>query len=130
MNQVFKLPCARNVLIASGLRNFGGMIIAAFLPVFFGRNFPAFKTEYALLNAIALTICGMTASLVGGIMADKLEKKSYMAKAIICIVGCALSVPLMALGTLQTNNFYLSVLCYALKVLVSGTYSGPAITMI
>ena len=128
--QVFKLPCARNVLIASGFRNFGGMIIAAFLPVFFGRNFPAFKSEYALLNAIALTTCGMAASLCGGIMADRLEKKSYMAKAWICLISCALSIPLMAVCTLQTSNFYLSVLCYALKVLVSGTYSGPAITMI
>jgi len=106
------------------------MIIAAFLPVFFGRNFPAFKSEYALLNAIVLTTCGMASLLYGGILADKLEKKSYMAKAWICFIGCALSIPLMAVCTLQTNNFYLSVICYALKILVSGTYSGPAITMI
>jgi len=127
---VFTLPCAKNVLIASSLRNFGGMIVSSFLPVFFGRNFPAFKAEYAMLNAAALSFCGLAASLAGGILADKLEKKSYMSKAMICAIGCALSVPLIALGTLTTGNFYLSVLCYALKVLVSGTYSGPAITMI
>ena len=127
---VFKLPCARNVLIASSLRNFGGMIVSSFLPVFFGKNFPAFKAEYALLNAAALSICGLVASLGGGILADKFEKKSYWTKAAICMTGCALSLPLIAIGTLQTSNFYLSVLCYALKVLVSGTYSGPAITMI
>lgn len=112
------------------MRNFGGIVVASFLPVFFGKNFPAFKAEYAILNAAALTICGLIASLAGGILADKLEKNSYWSKAWICIIGCVLSVPLIALGTLQTNNFYLSVLCYALKVLVSGTYSGPAITMI
>jgi MFS family permease len=127
---VFGLDCAKNVLIASSLRNFGGMIISSFLPVFFGKNFPAFKAEYAVLNALALSICGMTASLGGGIIADKFEKNSYWTKALLCISGCALSVPLIALGTLSTGNFYLSVLCYALKVLVSGTYSGPAITMI
>lgn len=127
---VFKLPCSRNVLIASSLRNFGGIIIAAYLPVFFGKNFPTFKAEYALLNAAAVSICGMVASISGGLIADKYEAKSYMTKAWICIVGCALSLPLVALGTLSTSNFYLSVLCYALKVLVSGTYSGPAITMI
>jgi hypothetical protein len=53
-----------------------------------------------------------------------------MTKAYLCISGCIASVPLIALGCLSTSNFYLSVLCYALKVLVSGTYSGPAITMI
>mmetsp|Transcript_10078 Transcript_10078/g.16997 ORF Transcript_10078/g.16997 Transcript_10078/m.16997 type:complete len:204 (+) Transcript_10078:1505-2116(+) len=106
------------------------MCVSSFLPVFFGKNFPAFKAEYALLNAAALSICGLIASLGGGIIADKFEKKSYWTKAFICMFGCALSVPLIAIGTLQTSNFYLGVLCYALKVLVSGTYSGPAITMI
>ena len=52
---VFTLPTAKNVLIASSLRNFGGMIVSSFLPVFFGRNFPAFKAEYAMLNALALS---------------------------------------------------------------------------
>jgi len=127
---VVKLPTARNVLIASSLRNFGGMIVSSFLPVFFGRNFPAFKAEYAALNALALSGCGMAASLGGGIIADKFEKKSKLTKAILCIQGCFLSPFLIGLGTLQTGNFYLGVLCYALKVLVSGTYSGPAITMI
>lgn len=127
---VFSLPTARNVLIASSLRNFGGMCISSFLPVFFGKVFPAFKAEYALLNAAALSICGLVASLGGGILADKFESKSYWTKSIICMFGCALSVPLIAMGTLQSTNFYLGVACYALKVLVSGTYSGPAITMI
>ena len=127
---VFSLPCARNTLIASSLRNFGGMCVSSFLPVFFGKVFPAFKAEYALLNAAALSICGLLASIGGGVIADKFEKKSYMTKAFLCIFGCLLSVPLIALGTLQDSNFYLGVACYALKVLVSGTYSGPAITMI
>lgn len=82
---VFTLPTAKNVLIASSLRNFGGMIVSSFLPVFFGRNFPAFKAEYAMLNALALSACGLTASLGGGIIADKFEKKSYWTKAILCI---------------------------------------------
>lgn len=83
-----------------------------------------------MLNALAQFVCGMTASLGGGILADKFEKKSYWTKALICMAGCALSFPLIALGTLSTGNFYLSMLSYALMLLVSGTYSGPAITMI
>lgn len=82
---VFTLPTAKNVLIASSLRNFGGMIVSSFLPVFFGRNFPAFKAEYAMLNALALSGCGLAASIGGGIIADKFEKKSYWTKALLCI---------------------------------------------
>lgn len=100
MKVVLSLPCAKNVLIASSLRNVGGMVIAAFLPVFFGKNFPSFKAEYALLNAAALSICGLIASLSGGILADKFEKKSYWTKSFIAGLGCALSVPLIAIGTL------------------------------
>lgn len=40
---VLKLPCARNILIASSLRNFGGIIVSSFLPVFFGKVFPGYK---------------------------------------------------------------------------------------
>lgn len=50
---VFTLPTAKNVLLASSLRNFGGIIVSSFLPVFFLRNYPAFKAEYAMLNALA-----------------------------------------------------------------------------
>ena len=53
VSYVFTLPCARNTLIASSLRNFGGIIVSSFIPVFFGRVFPAFKAEFALFNCIS-----------------------------------------------------------------------------
>ena len=71
-------------MIASSLRNFGGMVITSYLAVFFGRNFPAFKAQYALLNAVGLAGCGLLSSLLAGVIADKFEKKSYMTKAILC----------------------------------------------
>ena len=78
---------------------------------------------------MVLFVGGLAGSLVGGIMADKFEKKSYMSKAIICISGCILSFPLLALGTLTKEKFKLSIICYALYVFLSSTYSRPAITM-
>lgn len=41
---VWNLPTCRNVLIAGFLRNFGGIVVSSFLPLFFGRNYPAFKS--------------------------------------------------------------------------------------
>jgi len=100
IHDVWKLPTCKNVLIAGSLRNFGGIIISSFLPLFFGRNYPAYKSQYAVLNAMGMILCGLTASLGGGIIADKYEKKSYWTKAMLCISGCALSFPIIALGTL------------------------------
>ncbi len=53
MTYVFTLPCARNVFAAGALRNFGGIIVSSFIPIYFGRNFPAYKAEFALFNAMA-----------------------------------------------------------------------------
>ena len=80
-------PCTRNVLIAGFLRNFAGCIITYYLPVFFGKNHPSFKAQYALVNAAILSICGIIASLASGLMADKFEKKSVWAKGAICVIG-------------------------------------------
>ena len=127
--EVTKLPCTRNVLIAGFLRNFAGCIITYYLPVFFGKNHPSFKAQYALVNAAILSICGIIASLASGIMADKFEKKSFWAKGAICVIGQSLAVPLICLATLQTSSFWLSIAAYTAYFLVASTYVGPAITM-
>jgi hypothetical protein len=87
MVEVFKLPCTRNVLMGGFLRNFAGCIITYYLPVFFGKNYPEMKSTYSLVNAAILSGGGILASLVSGILADKLESKSYWSKGIICMVG-------------------------------------------
>ena len=122
-------PVARNALIAASLRCFGGMTVSSFLPVYFGRNFPGFKAEYAVLNGLGLSSFGLLSTLLAGIIADKYSARYPMTKALLGFQGCLISPFLIALCCLS-GNFYLAVLCYALKVLFSATYSGPAITMI
>ena len=129
MRVVFSLPTSKYILIASFLRNFGSMIAYSFLPIFFKHNFFSYYKEYSIINALVLSVGGFVGSLAGGIMADKFEKKSYMTKAIICISGCILSFPFIALGTFTKGNFNISIICYGFYVLISSTYSGLAITM-
>lgn len=126
---VAKMPTSRNVLIAGFLRNFAGCIVTYYLPVFHGKNFPEFKVQYAAINALILSGCGLLASVSSGIMADVFEKKSLWAKAWILCVGQLLSVPLMMLTCWATGNFWLSIGAYALYHTVASTYAGPAITM-
>jgi MFS family permease len=90
--------------------------------------FPAFKSNYAFLNAIALICCGISSSLLGGIISDKYEKKSYMTKANIIMAGNVLSIPLVALAV-WTQSFYVAMAAFAMKIFVSGSYYAPAITM-
>jgi MFS family permease len=81
-----------------------------------------------LINAAALTICGFSSSLIGGILSDKYEKNSYMTKSRIIMTGHFLAVPLTAIACF-TSNFYLAIACFAAKIFVSGSYYAPAITM-
>lgn len=104
------------------------MIVTAFVPVFFQKVFPAYKSQYALLNAAALVLFGFSSSLLGGIISDKYSKKNYMTKANIIMYGHAIAIPLTAVACL-TSNFYVAITCFALKIFFSGSYFAPAITM-
>ena len=128
MGEMCKNPICANVFAAGFLRSIGSTIVTAYVPVFFGRCFPAFKAKYAFLNAIALTTCGFSSALLGGIISDRYEKKSYMTKAWIVMIGNFLSVPLVAFAC-YTQSFYLALLAFTAKIFISGSYYAPAITM-
>lgn len=128
MVEMCKNPICANIFAAGFVRSLGSTIVTAYTPVFFGRTFPAFKSTYALLNAIALTTCGFSSSLLGGIISDRYESKSYMTKSYLVMVGNVLSIPLVAFACF-TSNFYLAMLAFTLKIFISGSYYAPAITM-
>lgn len=111
-------------------RNSAGIILYAYLPVFFVTNFPHRINQFSALNAIALSVCGLVASIFEGIISDRYERKTYWAKPIINMVQVSFAMLFIAFGTFYTSNFYLSLACYALKVLFAGSNSGPSITML
>mmetsp|Transcript_8363 Transcript_8363/g.13980 ORF Transcript_8363/g.13980 Transcript_8363/m.13980 type:complete len:149 (+) Transcript_8363:1433-1879(+) len=127
--EVLKMPTSRNVLIAGFLRNFAGCIVTYYLPVFFGKNFPMFKAEYAIVNAGIQSVFGFLASVVSGVMADKFEKKTYWAKGIILMLGQGLAAPLICSVVLTTSSFWWSISMFMVYFLIASTYAGPAITM-
>ena len=75
-----------------------------------------------------MTVLGFGSSLVGGIISDKYEKKSYMIKSYIIMAGNLLALPMISMACL-TGNFWIAMTGFALKVMVSGSYLAPAITM-
>ena len=81
-----------------------------------------------MINAFSLTVFGISSSIVGGIISDKLEKKSYMSKTGIILFGNLFAIPLVALA-MSTSNFYLSIALMSLKILISGAYLSPSLTM-
>lgn len=93
-------PVNRWVLAASFIRNVGGSVTTYFLPVFYLKNFAAYKTQYSFVNSVILSGFGLLSGVLAGLLADRYESKSKMTKAYICIAGCAAALPLMAVATL------------------------------
>lgn len=126
---LFSNPVNKWVMFGAFVRNVGGSVLTYYLPVFFLKNFPLFKAQYAAANSLVLSGCGLASGIIAGIIADKYESKNKMTKAYICALGSAIAVPLMAVATLQTNNFWLSIGCHAITTLFTAAFSGSAITM-
>lgn len=111
------------------MRTFGSTIVSAYIPVFFMKTFPQFQSQYALINAGIYTFLGFSSNILGGLISDFYErKKSYMAKANICMFGAYAAIPLTAIACF-TSNFYLAIFAFALKILFSGGHFAPAVTM-
>ena len=129
VREVLSNPINKYTLIGAFFRNFGGSCTTFFLPLFFLKNFPAFKTQYSFVNSVILSLFGLISGILGGIIADKYEKKNVWTKALICIIGSASALPLIGAATLQTSHFWLSMICFMLFTLLTSSFSGPAITM-
>jgi MFS family permease len=121
-------PVNKWVLTGTFFRNFGGSVTTYYLPVFFLKCFSNYKIQYSFVNSVILSVVGLASGIIGGIIADKYEKNSYLTKAWICILGSAAAVPLIGLATMQPN-FWVSMVCFTMFTLLSSAFSGPAITM-
>ena len=126
---IWKSPTCKWATISASLRSFGGMAVTCYLPVFFQKFYPLQKSQFALSNALILSVLGLSSSILGGILSDRFEKKSLMAKAYICMFGSALAFPLIGMLSMGNLNFWWAISLLAIKVFVSSCWTSPTVTM-
>ena len=73
---------------------------------------------------------GLISSVSGGIISDKLSIKDSMGISKVCMYGSILGLPMFVLSVFITNNFWLSIFFYGLKVLLSENWWSTSMTMI
>lgn len=129
LGKVIENPTTRWITLAGTFRFFETFSIVYFLPVFFQKVFPLFKTEYGFYNAAIVASCGFISTILGGLISDRYEKKNRMTKAYVCMVGSVLAIPAIAMCVLNTGNFYFSLFFMAIKYLLAECWMSPAITM-
>lgn len=110
-------------------RFFETFSIVYYLPSFFQKVYPLYKTQYGLYSAMIVAGCGFMSTVLGGLISDKYEKKSRMTKALVCLLGGTFAILPISACVLTTNNFWLCMGLMALKFLFSESWMSPAITM-
>ena len=95
-------PVTRYATLGTMFRFFGMFACDYYMPAFFLKNYPVFSQEFGLANALIVLFGGMTASLLGGIMADKYSKDHPRAYANICALGSVGAWPFMVASVLIT----------------------------
>lgn len=130
MINLWSRPTARWITIGSSVRTFGGIASAIYLPIYFLRVFPAYKTQYSIINAFSLACGGLISNLASGILSDRLETKENLTiKSKICMYSSFMAFPLTALCCLITKNFWFSIVMITLKTFLSASFNSPAMTM-
>ena len=94
------------------------------------KNYPKFKTEYALFGAVILAILGFISNILTGIIGDRFENKNAMVKGWICSISALISCLLISLAFSGHGNFWLTMFAVSMHILISGGFSSTAITMI
>jgi hypothetical protein len=94
------------------------------------KNYPKFKTEYALFGAVILAVLGFLSNLITGMIGDKFENISPMVKGWICTGSAMISSLLVFLVCGGHGSFWLSMFAVSMHILISGGFSSTTITMI
>jgi len=115
-------------------RQCAGSTIAVWRTVFFLQYYPAQFASFAVINAFGVLVFGVGASFLGGLLADLIARRAppavaFRAKAIVPMVGCALSVPLWA-ATMAAPTYGAAIACYLVLYFVAECWMGPTITLL
>ena len=99
---------AKWVLAGSCVKQISEFTIGLFQPLFFGSVYPDYSTEFNLLSAFTYLVPTTVGAIVGGIISDKLESRSYMSKAWIVILSNLISSPFAFQSFMNQDNFWYS----------------------
>jgi len=88
------------------------------------------NTAFSLAKSLITVVFGMSASLIGGVLADKYSKLSKKAYSYICIASSFFGIPSLCLSVLITNNFWLSLFGLSMSYLLSENFKSSNITML
>ena len=104
--------------------------MAFYKPLYFAKVYPNYVDEFSIGNAFIYVVIATSSALIGGLLSDKYEEKSYRIKSYLCMASGLLACPaLVACCTFQ-DNFWFSLEMSALHYVFSELFIAPGVTML
>jgi hypothetical protein len=110
-------------------RYFGIYACDFYYPFFILRCYPEKSETFAVLYGLIVLVCGFSSGLTGGLISDNYGLKNKMTKALVCIIGNLVAIPLFLLSVLTTDNFYFVISMVALRYIFGEVWKSPNLTM-
>lgn len=90
---LFTNKCYTYLVIASGFRFFGGYALGFLSATFFDNRYPDHQLQYSYMSSVIVIGGGLPASMLGGYLSDKYEKKIPNIKGLISGGGALAATP-------------------------------------
>eukprot|EP01035_Chromulina_nebulosa_P023251 gene23251-30138_t len=129
--EVLSLPESRTILIASLLRFAAGFTIGIWKAPFVFEKFPDSVDFFSSTNAFIITIGGLSSSLIGGFLADKISSSgnsNYRPRARLWIpaIGSLLAIPAWT-SFILTDSTTTAAVSLLIEYIVAECWFGPTL---
>jgi len=121
-----KNSCFMYLVLAGALRFFGGYSLGFLSGKFFEDRFPDYTTEFSIMNAVIVIGGGLPASMIGGILSDRLEHRYGNIKGLIAGVGALFAIPFIIISYGWQPSFWGSIISYYVAYFSAEMWYGPS----
>jgi sugar phosphate permease len=130
MKTIFSNKCFCYLCAAGAFRFAGGYSLGFLSAVFFENRYPSDLTAYSFMGAFVVIGGGLPASMIGGFLGDKLEKKIGGIKSYISGVGALCALPFILITYAVQPPFWYAISSYYIAYFIGEMWYGPAHAMI
>ena len=126
--QIIKNKTLIFTLTATFFRYAAGFSRGYYEALYFSAQFPDRKSEYSIINAVALLLTPITLALAGKYSDIKEKNNNPKWRAILCSVTNIVAVPLL-LTMYLADSFLLAMICLIIVYIIGETYISISIVM-
>ena len=114
------------LVIAGFFRFWAGYSLGFLSGSFFEHRWPDYDSTYSVAGAFIVIGGGLPASVLGGILSDKLENRIPSIKGLIAGLGAITATPFIFIAYVVQPSFWGSIVSYYIAYFIGEMWYGPS----